>query len=369
MTEWITTTGQQKPLRILSALLEANAVPHALLFAGIEGVGKLEVARQFAMACNCWGDPAADDTDLARGQNGLGKPKRGYPNTLPPCGVCRSCKKIRSGNHPDVIHIKPSGTFIRIEQIRTLCHTLALKPYEARVRVAIISEAQRLNPAAGNALLKILEEPPDQTVFILTGVSPTELLPTIVSRCQQIRFNPLPTDNLAQLLLESDSINGEQAKILAAMSNGSRAQAMRFHQQGWLARRNWLLDRLEEIATRSLALNAQLALAHRLSRNKEDLKIYLSIIYTWLRDLIVARHAPDRIIQEDRRDQILRTSPKIETARIPAIAAIVESAAQRLQSNASARLLAEALIMRIAAIRGAGRSIGNIYEKSNRHSV
>ena len=91
------------------------------------------------MACNCRATAAVSvDAD----------------EIVTPCGECRVCRKIESGTHPDVIHIKPTGSLIRIAQIRELCHTLAMRPYEAHIRVVVISDAQTMNPEASNALLK-----------------------------------------------------------------------------------------------------------------------------------------------------------------------------------------------------------------------
>jgi len=181
--------GQDRPIRILTAFLHKGTIPHALLFTGIEGVGKERAAVALAMAFNCAENRSGSDAagvDLRRSDHA----DANRPFTIKPCGICKSCRKIDSDNHPDIIRLKPSGPFIKIDQIRALCQTLAMKPYEAGMRVVIISEAQAMNPAAGNALLKMLEEPPARTILILVAAHPSDLLPTIVSRCQHIRFNP-----------------------------------------------------------------------------------------------------------------------------------------------------------------------------------
>ena len=114
---------------------------------------------------------------VPEGTNRLAKNGRttlDHLKTTDPCGCCKSCRKIQTGNHPDIIQVKPFGPLIRIGQIRDLCRILAMKPYEARYRVVIISHAQAMNPAAGNALLKVLEEPPDRTILILTAMQATD---------------------------------------------------------------------------------------------------------------------------------------------------------------------------------------------------
>ena len=108
---------QKRPIRILTTCLRDGNIPHALLFTGISGIGKRTTARLFSKACNC--EALASGVSRKR-LDGI------------PCCRCRSCRKIKSGNHPDIIHIKPSGNIIKIAQIRNLCHTLSMKPYDVK---------------------------------------------------------------------------------------------------------------------------------------------------------------------------------------------------------------------------------------------
>ena len=179
--------GQDRPIRILTTFLQNGTVPHALLFTGIEGVGKQSAAVTFAMACNCTGDFSENKFEWRDNRTADDHSTADPRHITNPCGNCKPCRKIESKNHPDIIRIKPSGVFIKIDQIRALCQTLAMKPYEAGIRVVLISDAQAMNPAAGNALLKVLEEPPTGTILILVANHTADLLPTIVSRCRHIR--------------------------------------------------------------------------------------------------------------------------------------------------------------------------------------
>jgi len=214
---------QKLPIRILTTCLRDGNIPHALLFTGIDGVGKRTTALLFSMACNC--------EQLASGI---------FQKRLDdiPCCRCRSCKKVESANHPDIIHIKHSGNIIKIAQIRSLCHTLSMRPYEAKKRVVLISEAQTLNAEAGNALLKVLEEPPEHTLIILTALNTANLLPTIVSRCQEIRFGPVSQENLMRLLLHEKGMEAEAARVIAAMANGSISKALVMGDDIWINLRN-----------------------------------------------------------------------------------------------------------------------------------
>ena len=227
--------GQIQPNRILTTLLRKGTIPHAFLFSGIEGVGKKTTAMTFAGACNC---QDADAIPFSLPKEGRLVAAKGQ--VLSPCGHCRSCKKIISGNHPDIIHIKPSGTYIRISQIRSVIDTLSLKPYEAQFRVVLISDAQSMNPEASNALLKVLEEPPAQTILILTTLQASDLLPTVVSRCQHIRFNPLSHKDIETMLAAEQKIDSNEVSVTAIMANGSYSKALALIKSDWRLRRKWL---------------------------------------------------------------------------------------------------------------------------------
>ena len=119
----------------------------------------MTAAMAFAMACNC-----SNLQSHAVSAINKDTPVKPIHQDIDPCGKCRSCKKIISKNHPDIHIVKPSGDILKVEQIRSLCKKLVLKPYEAMIRLAIIADAHKLNPEAGNTLLKTLEEPPDRTI-------------------------------------------------------------------------------------------------------------------------------------------------------------------------------------------------------------
>ncbi len=346
--------GQERPLRILAAILKSDRIPHALLFTGIEGIGKLTSARVFAMALNC----------IARSKNQESTERDTYEleTTAEPCLRCRSCKKIKNDNHPDIIYIKPSGTVIKVGQIRELCRVLSLKPYEAKRRVVIISDAHTLNPAAGNALLKVLEEPPDQTTLVLTAINASDLLPTIVSRCQHIRFNPIPHDNLTKLLVEKAEISSDDATILSALAEGSFSKAHALSHENWINRRTWLIygikralddktnrksgnDRFESLPPKSIGF--MLAFAEQLSKNKDRLWESLEIMKSWLRDLVVCKYHPDKIINQDFIETIAHTSKNNTTASLLSKMDAIGEAQKDIQANTNVRLTLEVLMLRL----------------------
>ena len=341
--------GQEQPIRLLTTLLQNGTIPHALLFIGIEGVGKRTAAMAVAMACNCRAlDPDQFTEKKIRDRN--------IPSdqikTISPCGRCNSCRKIESGNHPDIIVLNPSGSFIRIGQIRELCGTLAMKPYEARFRVVIISDAQTLNPSAGNALLKVLEEPPDRTILILTALQTSDLLPTIVSRCQHIRFYPVSRKNLELLLVQRYYADPDEAKIIAILANGSVSKAVfminSINRVNWISHRIWLINQVEFLP--AMSMGTRLAFAEKLSKHKENLAESLEVIKIWYRDLVICKYHPEKIINRDLTERIQRASRTMKVASLISKIDDVEWAQKNIQVNTNLRLTLEVLIMRLAKV-------------------
>jgi len=335
-------------VRILAAFLQKRNIPHALLFTGIEGIGKKDAATAFAMACNCTGEKLGRSEVIDNSTI-----KKDLPLAVNPCGCCRSCRKIESGNHPDIIRIKPSGAFIKIDQIRGLCDTLAMKPYEARVRVVIISDAHAMNPSASNALLKMLEEPPDSSILILTACQISDLLPTIVSRCQHIRFNPVSVKSIETRLIENQGLSPDKASIIAAMANGSISRAFAMNNSSWINRRNWLInaigpDQSDQTGTLfSMSSGMLMAFAEILKKNKDFLFDSLEILKSWLRDLVIYNFHPEKIINKDLITKIQYASQKIDIKSLLLKIDAIQTAQKDIQSNANLRLTLETMMMRI----------------------
>ncbi len=318
----------------MGGLLKRGSIPHALLFTGMDGVGKRTVALRFAMACNC---QAPSDGD-----------GRGAADGFSFCGDCSACRKIRAGSHPDIHLTRPAAVAIRIDQIRALRGQLAMKPYDARYRFAIIADAHTMNAEAANALLKVLEEPPDRTILVLTAVQASDLLPTIVSRCQPVRFHPIPRNTLAAYLETHANLSSEAATVRAALANGSFARARDADLAGWMPRRRWLIRQTEALSSASSV--AMLAFAEKLAKDKPRLGDALEILKLWFRDLLIWRHDPERIINSDLADRI-GPAARLETSA--GLLAKIENigAAQRaIEGNVNSRLAMEVLVRRLAGL-------------------
>jgi DNA polymerase-3 subunit delta' len=332
---------QDRPVRILTSFLHNGTIPHALLFTGIEGVGKESTAVVFAMACNC--AKCGDGTRSA-----VPLPNATRPESNLPCGLCKSCRKIEASNHPDIIRIKPSGPVIKINQIRTLRQMLALKPYEASTRVVIISDAQAMNPAAGNALLKMLEEPPARTILILVANQTSDLLPTIVSRCQHLRFKPISKKPMESLLIRKHGLDPGDAEIIATMAGGSMSRALRMYRTQWIKRRNWLIGEMASLTTGSV--NHLLAFGEQLSKNKDILQDSLEVMNSWLRDLIVGKLNPDQIINQDLAQQIQLAAHNMSSDSLLKKIETIQSTQNAIRSGTNLRLALEAMVLKLASV-------------------
>lgn len=171
---------QQDAVRVLQRSLERGRLGHAYLFQGSD-IAELErVARTLAKTLACENPVRSGEPgDTAAG------------NAIDCCDQCLTCRKVDGDNHPDILWVRPESKtrVVRIEQIRDLLQTVYLKPTAARVKVAVIVEADRLNSQAANAFLKTLEEPPSDSILILLTVEPQRILETILSRCLRLNLS------------------------------------------------------------------------------------------------------------------------------------------------------------------------------------
>ena len=205
--------GQEQPKKILKNALQSSNVAHAYLFHGQESIGKKQIAIELAKSLNC-ASPIKGDA----------------------CDECTSCRKIENRTHPDFFFVEPikntltaREAVIKIEAIRELQRKLAFHPYEGKVKAVIIDNADLMNLQAANSFLKTLEEPPSATILILISSNPFKLLPTLISRCQTIQFQPLTHKNIEKILKEimpEQMIGNDTLAFRTLRSRGSVKKAL-----------------------------------------------------------------------------------------------------------------------------------------------
>ncbi len=308
-----------------------NRVRHAYLITGAPNVGKSALAESFAMALNC------QEADMmAR-----------------PCGICRDCKKILSGNHSDVLYAEADATTgaLKIEAVRTISSRIAMKPYEGRYRIAIFPHFDRAQPRTQDALLKTLEEPPPHAVLILLAASLESVLSTIISRSQVIQLRPVPAHYIRTILTERYHINADDAALLARISGGRIGWALEaIRTPELLAQREADLDLLDDAlrADRS----GRFALADKLSRDKSALAPLFELWLTYWRDVLLYLEGDaERVCNIDRRPHIERMAYDVTAeAALRAIRA-TQTALNHLTYNLNLRLALEVMFLDFPGLR------------------
>jgi DNA polymerase-3 subunit delta' len=314
--------GQERAVRLLTGMLHQDRLPHALLFTGVDGVGRQTTAKALAAALNCLS-----------------------PAGISPCKACRSCRQVISGNHPDIIIVKPSGAFIRIDQVRTLRKGLRFAPLEGGRRVIIINDGQTMNAEAANAMLKILEEPPNDTHIILTALQTTDLLPTIVSRCHHVGFRPIPAAKIAGELVARQGLDRDQATALSVLARGSLGSALAGDPEQWTAWRQHLFQRVRSIAGEPI--QTLFAFSQALAHDKDKLEDALDMLSIWFRDVMICKFCPESILNKDFAADIQDASRKLSVDELLQKIGAVSAAQKAILRHANPRLALDVMMMRL----------------------
>jgi len=308
--------GHDRARGVLARALERDRLPPALLLSGPAGVGKKSLALAVAQAALCEKAPAAE-----------------------PCGECRTCRRVDKAAspagleslreearsrpdedercnfrlHPDLVLLegwwltrtgrpRPEPE-IRVGQVRALVAEVPGAPFEARRRVFVIDDAHTMNESSQNALLKSLEEPPPRSHLVLVTSQPEDLRQTIRSRCQVLRFGPLPRAVIARHLVERLGVTAEEAELRAALGAGSLAAAVALESDGYREMRARLLDVLERVQDASAL--GRMEQAESLDQ-VGDATTLLTTLRSLLRDVAASRVGapPGSLLNADVADRI-----------------------------------------------------------------
>jgi len=302
--------GQDKPVSQLKKLLAHGCISGSYLFVGPEGVGKYLVSRCFAKALNC--------------QRFVGDF----------CDECSSCAKIEKNQHPDVHFIDTGEDEIKIDHIRALRRDINLRPFEARNKVFILRNADKLNAESSSALLKTLEEHPRDAVIILVTAKPKMLFKTIISRCQIVRFSSVPVRQLEELLKKKHGLQESEAHFLAFFSEGKPGLALELKERQFYSFKNLVINEfgLTQKKT-SLSLGQEI--------DKVSLRDVLNILASWFKDLYLLKNgiAARSLINLDRKTDLWMLKDALSFKELDMAMKFIFDSLGYLENNVNPKLL------------------------------
>ncbi len=301
-----------------------------LLFEGPKGVGKALTARWLAQGWNC------------------------EVEGLEPCGACWSCRQIAKGSHPDVLHVgidpERRNPIISVEQARKVIVELQVKPFHARRRVVILDPADAMNPQAANALLKTFEESRPDTGFVLVTSAVSKLIPTILSRCQRVRFGPIAPEELVPFLRERGIAEPERLAVLAEGCPGKALALAEGGTDAWIETREALLDALD----RGQGARFELVARFKARDDRAGQDRLLDVLSTLVRDAIAVQGGGARaLFHADRRDVVESWAVRLGYAGAARIAVAIDRTREDIEINVSPQMALDGLIATVHAELGA----------------
>ena len=328
--------GQEKAVSFLQKSLGRGSLAHAYLLVGPPHVGKMALAINLAQAINC---EAAD----------------------PPCGKCVVCQRIGAGKHSDVqvielAQIAESGegenkTKISVEQIDQILHVVNLAPFEGKYRVFIIDGVEFMSIGAANRLLKTIEEPVQNVVFILLTANENLVPVTVVSRCQRIELLPVASEVIEKTLINRYQIEPEKAKLLARISNGCFGWAVSAIRDDTLVQQRieWL-DAWREMFNadndRRFTFAAKTVEKYNLNRSVVQQK--LDLLISWWHDLLLVKVNCEKDVKNiDFQDELKKMASGYSLGQIRDFIKRIQSAQEQLRLNANQQLVMEVLMLHI----------------------
>jgi len=335
--------GQDRAVFLLQSSLKAGALSHAYLLTGPPHVGKMTLALDLARALNCEGEE-------------------------PPCGKCGPCQRIAAGKHSDAVVTslaangndedtdRESRVKIGVGQIDMILHSVSLPPFEGRCKVFVLDGAEFLSTGAANRLLKTLEEPVSEVVFVLLTANEGMVPSTVVSRCQRIELRPMGNRSMEEVLVARWGLEPGRARLLSRLANGCPGWAISAtSDESIMRRREEWLDEVVALASANyeerFAFAAQLAASF--SQDRGAVQDKLGVWLGWWRDLLVVKTGcSDAVVNVDRETGLEEMARDYGLAQVRAFIDDIRAAGERLSANASPLLVLEVLMLSIPDGKG-----------------
>jgi DNA polymerase-3 subunit delta' len=371
--------GHRHVIELLNRAVRRDSLPPSLILSGPEGVGKRRMAVALAQALNCTNIERSESPTVRKSEGRTGDPRTSGPSdpgtslSTDACGTCAACRRIERGIHPDVLLVDEKGihpevlefevrersAIINIDVARAVIKVAGYRPYEGRRRVVIIDPADAMERAAQNALLKVLEETPPATVFVLITTRPDVLYATIRSRCPQIRCGPLSVAEIADVLRRERGLSERDARAAAIVAAGSVARAIEATSEESTGARSQALALLQEAAAArepSRLLDAMKATFGMEKRpgpapavEREQVTLSLRALSSLLRDvtMIGANARAGDLANADLQPDLERVAASLGRARLIRAFAAVDCALAALGGNANPKIVVDWLAFQI----------------------
>ena len=326
--------------------ITSNHLSHAYIFTGQDGIGKTLLAKELSKAILC--SEKEDDS----------------------CNSCNNCVRIENSNHPDVhwIEIEKKAKFLKIDNIRDLQHSVKLSPVESNYKIFIIKEADRMNEEASNCLLKTLEEPPASTIIILIANSLTPVKETIKSRCQIIRFHPIPAHIIEDQLIKRFDADTSKVGWISRFSSGSMGNAFELLEDNFYEKNSDIVNRIGVSGIDNLLLAEEvidnyLSSSETLEEKRQALRRILNCILQFYRDLLVVKirnvygtgKKPSPLFNTDHEDTLQRCANYLTQKQITAIINDILEFIKYIDYNLNINLLVENIFTKIAMLNSSER--------------
>ena len=291
--------GNNSIKNILKQSIDSNKVSHSYLMIGVSGIGKKMIATEFAKGILCLSEDKA-------------------------CNHCKSCIEFNSNNNPDFFCIEPEGNSIKIEQIRELQKKIQEKPIISEKKVYIIDQADLMTKEAQNCLLKTLEEPPEYAIIILVTNNKEGLLPTIRSRCEIVKFTPIPFIEIKNYLI-NQGIEPNRANLLSSFSRGSMKKALELASSNeFYEMKENVQKYIETILSKNMV--EILDIPTQIEQYKGEIINVLDMMINYFRDIMICKEHVNKsmIINADKLVFIQNMSSKITYSQVSKIIDIIE---------------------------------------------
>lgn len=312
--------GHKEVIERLKNALRSGRIANAYIFSGPVGVGKEFVAINFAKALNCLSD--GEDS----------------------CNECIACRKIDDGNYADVMIIRPEGTRLKIDQMRSLQRRGAYKAMEGNYKVYIITEAEKMTVEAANSLLKTLEEPPGAMVLILLTSVYSALLPTIRSRCQSVKLSLVPLALLREELIRRFKLSDSKAKWVALRSQGKVGKALELMEKD-------SEDADDEISSSFLDLirknSGGLLQVFRKAESLGKMQDPFDLLLSWYRDLMLVKQgcSEDLLIHSDKKSDLEKMASTYSGIQIERLIRTILKTQNLVKRNVNSTLALEVMML------------------------